>query len=638
MGLRRTGQVMPILRSLVALCVAALLAPSPAFGASAPDRGVAWEPQPRSQPLYGTKPPDQDPETQRHYVEAHDGVDLYVETWLPAKKGDEVPPKQVPTILIMTPYSSQGSEAYGPGAGFPSFIEYFTSRGYAVAQHHVRGTGESGGCLEQTAKNQMDDGARVVEYLGKDAPWTNGRVGMFGASYDAETQISTAGFGDRDRIKYLKAIVPVASVGGQYDWNFMDGVPWAGQPLLGNTSYLANVSLMPGQVPAPQHYPEKLTCQDEVMLSSADQEGDFTEYWQEREYRPGADNVEAATLMVHGLRDFNVQPITLAGFFDRLPASTPHKGLFGVWYHAFPHSHSAVEPDWARYDWFDMVTAWFDRYLKGLDTGVEQWPDVQVQSSNGEWWDAGEFPTTGGPVAQLGLGADGELGAITPEGATVYREQLHPGEPLPGQEAVFQTPKVKAPLHITGQPVLDLWFQSDRNDAHVAVELEVLGRDGEPLTHEGSRDEAVATYGVRSMQHIKPMRRGWFHQEESEPLPMNEPVNALIRFLPTDLFVPAGGSLRLTVSGSVAYAKGDSLPSGSASEITILHDCNHPSVLRFLMPQRDARLLNVREVDEQGKKTLASNHATLGRRDGDGLATRHVCGEAPQRVAFLRRP
>ncbi|MCA1709279.1 MAG: CocE/NonD family hydrolase, partial [Actinobacteria bacterium] len=376
---------MRTLKILLAVSIAAgLLIPTPARAVSAPDKGKAFVPKVVSKPLYGTKSPDEDPERQRHYVEGHDGTDLYVETWLPAPKDGRKPPKRIPTILIMTPYVSQGVEEYPPGS-LPGFIDYYTQRGYAVAQHHVRGTGESGGCLEQTAKNQIKDGARVVEYLGKKAYWTNGRIGMYGASYDAETQISTAAFGEPDKIKYLKAIIPTASVGSQYDWNFMDGVPWAGQPLIGNSAYLAGVSMFPGQEPAPQRYPEKFTCQDEVMMSSADQNGDYTKYWQEREYRHGALNVKAATLMVHGLRDFNVQDITLAGFFDRLPKTTPHKGLFGVWNHAFPGSHSRVEPAWDRDDWYDMVTSWFDRYLKGKDTNVERWPDVQLQSNTGQW-------------------------------------------------------------------------------------------------------------------------------------------------------------------------------------------------------------------------------------------------------------
>lgn len=617
---------------VLAACTLISLGPvALARAASAPDRGEAWEPKVISQPLYGTKPPSEDPDVQRHYVEAHDGVDLYVETWLPAEKDGHAPPAKIPTILIMTPYVIQGAERYPAGNNRnPAFIEYFTQRGYAVAQHHVRGTGESGGCLEQTAENQWTDGAYVVEYLGRDAPWSNGRVGMYGRSYDAETQISTAAYGDPVKTKYLKAIIPTASVGSQYDWNFMDGVPWTGQPLVGNASYLIT-TMEPGAQPAPQHYPEKVPCQVDVMGSSANTTGDYTDYWRAREYRAGAGNVRAATLMIHGLRDFNVQPITLAGFFDRLPRSTPHKGLFGVFQHAYP-SGSTVEPDWSRLDWYPMVTSWFDHYLKGLDTRVQRWPDVQVQGSDGQWWAAPEFPTTGGPAGHLALGPDGALGAERPEGSTTYTEQLLTGEAGDGEAAVFTTPALKAPLHITGQPVVDVWLQSSEPDAHVAVELEVLKPDGEPLRHPG---EAAATYGVRSLQHIAPMKRGWFEQEHGEPVPAGEAVHVIVRFLPTDLVVPAGGKVRLTIAGSVSYSKGESVPSGARSTITILHDCDYTSALRFLMPQPSAPLLNVREPDEKDAVKLTSKPARIGTQDGGGLATRAVCGRSPHKVAFL---
>lgn len=624
------------LRLVLAIAVfGGLLAPSGAFAASAPDRGKAWEPKPVSKPLYGTKAPSEDPETQQHYVTAHDGTDLYVETWLPKKiDGGPKPPARVPTILIMTPYVSQGVEEY-PEGSLPSFINYYNARGYAVAQHHVRGTGESGGCLEQTASNQWKDGANVVHYLGTKAPWTNGRVGMYGISYDAETQISTAGLGNPTKIKTLKAIIPAASVGSQYDWNYMDGVPWTGATLLGNASYLAGVSLIPGQVPAPQHYPEKLECQDEVMGESTNITGDYTEYWKNRELRQGADDVKAATLMVHGLRDFNVQDITLAGWFNRLPKSTPHKGVFGVWNHAFPGAHAAVEPAWARADWYPMVTAWFDRYLKRKDTGVERWPAVQLQSNTGQWWSVKEYPTTGSRLGQLALGPDGALGVARPKGSTSYVEQVVVGEPAAGEYVVFETKPLKAPLHLTGQPMLDLWLTSSTDDGHVAAELEVIGPNGEPLHHEGSSDEFHATYGARSLQHIDPMPRGWFEQAEGKPVSVGESINMTLRFLPTDLIVPKGGTLRLTIAGSITYSKGDSQPSLAGSEIQILHDCGHASVLRFRMPNKDARLINIRETDEADLRRLASNPATAGNRDGAGLATQQVCSRAPRPLPFL---
>jgi X-Pro dipeptidyl-peptidase len=611
---------------LLALLVGALVLPvAPARAASPLKTGSAFVPKPQSKPLYGMKPPSENPEKQTHVVEAADGVDLYVETWLPAPKNGKTPPNKLPTILIMTPYVQPGVQRYTEED--PTFIEYMTARGYAVAQHHVRGTGASGGCLEQTADDQISDGALVVEYLGKDAPWTNGRVGMFGRSYDAETQISTAGYGDPEKLKYLKALIPVASVGSQYDWNFMDGVPWEGQPAIGNVSYLLT-SLEPGDEVNPIHFAQRFECQAQVMPSSADVNGDYTAYWQEREYRPGAPRIDAATFYVHGLRDFNVQPITLAGWFDELSNKTPHKGLFGVWGHRFPGNHAPIEPDWTRADWMDMVTAWYDRYLKGHSTGVGSWPNVQVQSSDGQWWVAREFPKSGRPFGQLGLGPDNSLGVTKPTGSSSYTEQTETGEAGADEQIVFSTKPLEGPMQITGQPVLETWIQTNTGDGHVAVELEVLGKNGEPLQHKGPDAEAVATYGVRSLQHRQPMKRGFFEQKSGSSAPMNEPFRTKIRFLPTDLTVPAGGKLRLTISGSVSYAKGSSMTSGVPSEITVMHNCKNPSVLRFLMPNKKSKLLNVREPDETGK--LASAPKEMGRRDGRGMATAEVCGQKPQ--------
>jgi hypothetical protein len=60
----------------------------------------------------------------------------------------------------------------------------------------------------------------------------------------------------------------------------------------------------------------------------------------------------------------------------------------------------------------------------------------------------------------------------------------------------------------------------------------------------------------------------------------------------------------------------------------VLAGCEHPSALRFLMPRPDAPLLNVREADE-GAQPLASKPAAAGVRDGGGLATAPLCGQAP---------
>ncbi|MGH2757705.1 MAG: hypothetical protein ACRDI3_07950, partial [Actinomycetota bacterium] len=69
--------------------------------------------------------------------------------------------------------------------------------------------------------------------------------------------------------------------------------------------------------------------------------------------------------------------------------------------------------------------------------------------------------------------------------------------------------------------------------------------------------------------------------------------------------------------------------------ITLLHSCSRPSMLRFRMSAPSAKLLNVKEADEAGRKKLPSNPATAGRLDGGGMATAPVCSERPKALLFL---
>ena len=624
--------------------VASGLLSGESLAASAPDAGRPFEPRPASQPLYGIKAPEEDPARQRHIVTAADGTEIWTETWLPKLKDGQIPPARMPTVVLYSPYLDRGS----PGITTRAH-ELLVPRGYAFTTAHLRGTGGSGGCVDLNGAGTIDDGARVIEYLGRDAPWSNGSVGMYGKSFPGGTQVSVAALGDPDKIRYLKAIVPTAPVVTWYDNNFQDGVPYFLLTELGTPAFFVQESLLeyPGDGAMPVQHLEKPGCLPGLMLGSTNLSGDYSAFARERDARRGAAGITAAVLMAHGHPDVEVPALMQAGFFERLPASTPRAGVFGVFDHEFPHNHSfqdpPVQPDWERPDWLDMVVAWYDRYLKGLDTGVEDWPVAQVQGLDGQWRAEPEWPITGGPVGQLALAEAGRLGVSTTAGTTTYTE----GEPentetetyAPGTSAVFETEPLPERLQLTGQPVLDLWVSLDRPDAHLAAKLEVLGPDGTELPQ-------GRVVGLRSMQHLEPLRENRFQQEQATPAPVGVPVRVPVRFQPTDLVIPKGGRLRLTVAGSVIVfegldqirrgagllLQGPSQPSGSATRVTILHDCEHPSALRFEMPRDDPDLLNVREKDEPAGEPLADNRpfeAPVS--DGGGIATAPVCGGGPER-------
>ena len=87
-----------------------------------------------------------------------------------------------------------------------SKLEYAASRGYAGVMAYTRGKGE---CVRQTQKivPYEDDGRdanSVVDWIARQ-PWSNGKVGMMGGSYDGFTQWATAKFAN----KHLATIVPV---------------------------------------------------------------------------------------------------------------------------------------------------------------------------------------------------------------------------------------------------------------------------------------------------------------------------------------------------------------------------------------------------------------------------------------------
>src|SRR3989454_12270588 len=94
-----------------------------------------------------------------------DGVKLSTIIYLPEGKGPW------PVVLVRTPYG-KASQTRLNGA--------WTKHGFAFVAQDCRGTFQSEGKYRPFLDDQLD-GYDSVEWLAKQ-PWSNGRVGMFGAS------------------------------------------------------------------------------------------------------------------------------------------------------------------------------------------------------------------------------------------------------------------------------------------------------------------------------------------------------------------------------------------------------------------------------------------------------------------------
>ena len=85
-----------------------------------------------------------------------------------------------------TPYDPTG--AAGPSSRFYDFVNgaHLMERGYTYVMVDLRGFGGSSGCLDWGGPGEQSDVKAAVEWAAQQ-PWSTGKVGMYGKSYDGVT-------------------------------------------------------------------------------------------------------------------------------------------------------------------------------------------------------------------------------------------------------------------------------------------------------------------------------------------------------------------------------------------------------------------------------------------------------------------
>lgn len=136
-----------------------------------------------------------------------DGTKLAANVFLPEGAGPW------PVVLTRTPYLKDGRMFAAAGA------KRWTDAGYAFVVQDVRGKGRSGGFYDAFF-NDIEDGYDSVEGLAKE-PWSNGRVGITGASAMGITSNLAA----IAQPPHLKAAYVIVAPNETFRTSFLGGVP-----------------------------------------------------------------------------------------------------------------------------------------------------------------------------------------------------------------------------------------------------------------------------------------------------------------------------------------------------------------------------------------------------------------------------
>ena len=155
--------------------------------------------------------PDADPVGCRvEMVPMRDGVRLATEVYLPAAAGRH------PVVLTRSPYT-RGSLAAGSNCDNPRLLD-FARRGYAGLSQDARGRYRSGGAFDPF-QQEGDDGYDTVEWAAAQ-PWSDGRVGIFGASYVGVTTLQAA---MRSPPHLVTAVAEITASDYHDNWTYVNG-------------------------------------------------------------------------------------------------------------------------------------------------------------------------------------------------------------------------------------------------------------------------------------------------------------------------------------------------------------------------------------------------------------------------------
>src|SRR5574340_1043771 len=334
-----------------------------------------------------------------------DGVRLSANVFRPSE------PARVPTLLYRTPYNK--GEAMMPH--HKTIVEH----GYAVVIQDVRGRYKSEGVFEPL-EQEGQDGYDTIEWIARQ-PWSDGKVGMIGASYVGIVQWKAAILNS----PHLKAISPAVSGYDDYIDRFYStgGAMKLGNRLLWMSQQLKAPDFVPDFNKFVLHLPLRTadvaaTGQTSPMFQRVVEHPVYDDFWRGISTREQIAKVRVPVFSVGGWYDNFVQSDLEAFAALEKKTSAAHRILIGPWPHDVRQTFEGVDygPD-AVVPPLDLQLPWFDQWLKGKHaTAVSPAPArIFVMGAN-RWRDEREWPPARVRYTPLDLESEGHANTLRGDG------------------------------------------------------------------------------------------------------------------------------------------------------------------------------------------------------------------------------
>ena len=425
------------------------------------------------------------------WIPMRDGVKLAARVFLPAREG------KYPVVLQRTPYNKDNwTEGH----------DIWTQHGYVYVVQDVRGRFESEGTWYPFFQEKRD-GYDTLAWI-HEQPWCNGKVGMFGPSYNAIVQYAAVQGGGAPLISSLLPTFVHADawVRGWYSggaFYLFNSVWWActtaarGDRRAGLSGLVLEDFYR--QLPLIT-LSQKAGCGEAQFFSDIVTHYTHDDYWKAYGIREDYGLFTMPVLLVSGWYDYYPADMlntynSLVGHARTREITRSYKVMIGPWGHHHGMSSSA-EPgtrDYGKsaldfgpegsFDPMQIYLEWFDRTLKGIGPTPAQDGSIRlfVMGIN-QWRDEREWPLARTQYVKFYLHSrrnastqDGD-GSLTPEIPGQETQDVYtydPADPVPTRGGNFS---------VGPSPMFRDWFWAGPADQRpIELRKDVLCYSSPPL-------------------------------------------------------------------------------------------------------------------------------------------------------------